>query len=221
MANPRDTVILPCRHLCICNGCAETLRYKLNNCPICRSPFKALLKLKAIRAQADHSGALSGSLSNRMRQQPATLIEALNGPYHPPSLDGRALPGKDAELGAVPVIGSNPPQTQYGLSERATAQNLQTLRRHSASDNEEEQIELEDIAPFRPGYADDRFGTTLPATKHGTVCSNRTGSRSDEATDSELQPLSRSSSSVKRDYSDETAGQAGDPHHATLITTVP
>lgn len=50
MANPRDTVILPCRHLCICNGCAETLRYKLNNCPICRSPFKALLRLKLARA---------------------------------------------------------------------------------------------------------------------------------------------------------------------------
>lgn len=29
MANPRDTVILPCRHLCICNGCAETLRFKV------------------------------------------------------------------------------------------------------------------------------------------------------------------------------------------------
>lgn len=50
MTNPRDTVILPCRHLCICNGCAETLRYKLNNCPICRSPFKALLKLKIKRS---------------------------------------------------------------------------------------------------------------------------------------------------------------------------
>ena len=31
MANPRDTMILPCRHLCICNGCAETLRYKVKN----------------------------------------------------------------------------------------------------------------------------------------------------------------------------------------------
>lgn len=30
MSDIRDTVILPCRHLCICNGCAETLRYKVS-----------------------------------------------------------------------------------------------------------------------------------------------------------------------------------------------
>lgn len=73
MANPRDTVILPCRHLCICNGCAETLRYKLNNCPICRSPFKALLKLRTIRVgTGSYGGRLSnftGSGTGRLRYQ--------------------------------------------------------------------------------------------------------------------------------------------------------
>ncbi|RCN26708.1 zinc finger, C3HC4 type, partial [Ancylostoma caninum] len=49
MSDVRDTVILPCRHLCICNNCADTLRYKLNNCPICRSPFRALIQLRARR----------------------------------------------------------------------------------------------------------------------------------------------------------------------------
>ncbi|KIH64559.1 hypothetical protein ANCDUO_05127 [Ancylostoma duodenale] len=29
MSDVRDTVILPCRHLCICNNCADTLRYKV------------------------------------------------------------------------------------------------------------------------------------------------------------------------------------------------
>lgn len=66
MANSRDTVILPCRHLCICNGCAETLRYKLNNCPICRSPFKALLKLRTIRF-SNFSGSFNASGTGRLR----------------------------------------------------------------------------------------------------------------------------------------------------------
>lgn len=68
MANPRDTVILPCRHLCICNGCAETLRYKLNNCPICRSPFKALLRLKIARAGSQSIPAtVTTGTSTRLR----------------------------------------------------------------------------------------------------------------------------------------------------------
>ncbi|KAI1733313.1 zinc finger, c3HC4 type (RING finger) domain-containing protein [Ditylenchus destructor] len=78
MANSRDTVILPCRHLCICNGCAETLRYKLNNCPICRSPFKALLKLKAVHTV----NSLNASGGSRLRQEALSLTEALNGPEH-------------------------------------------------------------------------------------------------------------------------------------------
>ncbi|XP_053212002.1 E3 ubiquitin-protein ligase MGRN1-like [Panonychus citri] len=49
MSESRDTLILPCRHLCLCNACADSLRYQANNCPICRSPFRALLRFRAIR----------------------------------------------------------------------------------------------------------------------------------------------------------------------------
>ena len=51
LSDLRDTLILPCRHLCLCNSCADTLRYQANNCPICRlrkniiliiNPFKKL-----------------------------------------------------------------------------------------------------------------------------------------------------------------------------------
>ena len=49
MCELRDTIILPCRHLCLCYSCAETLRYKLKNCPICRSAFRALLQLRTLR----------------------------------------------------------------------------------------------------------------------------------------------------------------------------
>lgn len=49
MCDVRDTLILPCRHLCLCNGCADSLRYQANNCPICRAPFRALLQIKALQ----------------------------------------------------------------------------------------------------------------------------------------------------------------------------
>lgn len=84
MSDIRDTVILPCRHLCICNGCAETLRYKLNNCPICRSPFRALLQLKTMRVVSTVSITDQSSSSQHTRSQTRyetmTLVEALNGP---------------------------------------------------------------------------------------------------------------------------------------------
>lgn len=36
LSAPRNSVVIPCRHLCLCNECAETLRYQSNKCPICR-----------------------------------------------------------------------------------------------------------------------------------------------------------------------------------------
>ncbi|ODN05775.1 hypothetical protein Ocin01_00874 [Orchesella cincta] len=48
MSDVRDTLILPCRHLCLCHSCADSLRYQANNCPICRSPFRALLQIRAV-----------------------------------------------------------------------------------------------------------------------------------------------------------------------------
>lgn len=56
MCDTRDTLILPCRHLCLCNSCADSLRYQANNCPICRAPFRALLQIKAVRRK----GAMAG-----------------------------------------------------------------------------------------------------------------------------------------------------------------
>lgn len=84
LSDIRDTVILPCRHLCICNGCAETLRYKLNNCPICRSPFRALLQLKTMRVVSTVSitdqSPSSQQTRSQTRYETMTLVEALNGP---------------------------------------------------------------------------------------------------------------------------------------------
>lgn len=48
MSDERDTMLLPCRHLCLCSSCAQSLRFQANSCPICRCPFKAALNLRLI-----------------------------------------------------------------------------------------------------------------------------------------------------------------------------
>eukprot|EP00245_Coleochaete_scutata_P010203 TRINITY_DN352_c0_g1_i1.p1 TRINITY_DN352_c0_g1~~TRINITY_DN352_c0_g1_i1.p1 ORF type:complete len:344 (-),score=45.99 TRINITY_DN352_c0_g1_i1:687-1718(-) len=42
----RDTLALPCRHLCMCSDCAKALRYQTNKCPICRCVVDSLLQIK-------------------------------------------------------------------------------------------------------------------------------------------------------------------------------
>nr|GMD86970.1 probable E3 ubiquitin-protein ligase LUL4 [Ipomoea batatas]GMD88289.1 probable E3 ubiquitin-protein ligase LUL4 [Ipomoea batatas] len=46
MTEPKDTAVLPCRHMCMCNGCARTLRLQSNKCPICRQHVEELLEIQ-------------------------------------------------------------------------------------------------------------------------------------------------------------------------------
>lgn len=90
MSDTRDTLILPCRHLCLCNSCADSLRYQANNCPICRAPFRALLQIRAVqKISSGHINITSPQQqalqdSNAENVPPGyvavSLIEALNGP---------------------------------------------------------------------------------------------------------------------------------------------
>ncbi|KAL1514051.1 hypothetical protein ABEB36_003374 [Hypothenemus hampei] len=88
MCEVRDTLILPCRHLCLCNSCADSLRYQANNCPICRAPFRALLQIRALqKCGAPNLAPISQSDTNCDNIPPGyeavSLIEALNGPCLP------------------------------------------------------------------------------------------------------------------------------------------
>ncbi|XP_069125469.1 E3 ubiquitin-protein ligase MGRN1-like [Argopecten irradians] len=88
MSDMRDTLILPCRHLCLCSTCAESLRYQASSCPICRSPFRALLQIRAMRKkQSVPLHQTEGNDENPVSQEgvppgyeAVSLIEALNGP---------------------------------------------------------------------------------------------------------------------------------------------
>ncbi|KAG6773245.1 hypothetical protein POTOM_020506 [Populus tomentosa] len=46
MTEPKDTAVLPCRHMCLCSGCAKELRSRSDRCPICRQPIHELLEIK-------------------------------------------------------------------------------------------------------------------------------------------------------------------------------
>ncbi|KAK6140212.1 hypothetical protein DH2020_026010 [Rehmannia glutinosa] len=46
LSEPRDTTVLPCRHMCMCSKCSKVLRFQTNRCPICRQPVERFLEIK-------------------------------------------------------------------------------------------------------------------------------------------------------------------------------
>ncbi|GJD12951.1 Probable E3 ubiquitin-protein ligase LUL4 [Galdieria sulphuraria] len=46
MLNESDTLLLPCRHLCMCAECADRLRVRSNKCPVCRQLVEWMLQIQ-------------------------------------------------------------------------------------------------------------------------------------------------------------------------------
>ncbi|XP_055971413.1 E3 ubiquitin ligase RNF157 [Sorex fumeus] len=124
LSDVRDTLILPCRHLCLCSACADTLRYQANNCPICRLPFRALLQIRAMRkklgplspasfhpvisSQTSDSEEHSSSENIPPGYEVVSLLEALNGPLTPsPAVPPLHVLGDGPLSGTLPSYGSD------------------------------------------------------------------------------------------------------------------
>ncbi|XP_071319496.1 E3 ubiquitin ligase RNF157 isoform X2 [Trachinotus anak] len=125
LSDVRDTLILPCRHLCLCNACADTLRYQANCCPICRLPFRALLQIRAMRkklsplsptsfnpvitSQTSDSEEHSASEHIPPGYEVVSLLEALNGPLNTSSVAPAPLQSGPSHVsGALPPYSSEP-----------------------------------------------------------------------------------------------------------------
>ncbi|KAG0263116.1 hypothetical protein DFQ27_001918 [Actinomortierella ambigua] len=55
LSDVKDTLVLPCRHFCICNECADVLRRRTpQRCPICRQEFHALIHLASLPANKQY-----------------------------------------------------------------------------------------------------------------------------------------------------------------------
>uniref|UniRef100_A0ACD5WXP0 Uncharacterized protein n=1 Tax=Avena sativa TaxID=4498 RepID=A0ACD5WXP0_AVESA len=69
LSEPRDTTVLPCRHMCMCSECAKVLRYQTTRCPICRQPVERLLEIK---------------VNNKADEQPQQTSQSPPLPSSPP-----------------------------------------------------------------------------------------------------------------------------------------
>ncbi|XP_029933493.1 E3 ubiquitin ligase RNF157 isoform X3 [Myripristis murdjan] len=123
LSDVRDTLILPCRHLCLCNACADTLRYQANCCPICRLPFRALLQIRAMRKKlsplspTSFNPVITSQTSDSEEHSQASehippgyeavsLLEALNGPLNTSPAAPPLHSGPSHVSGALPPYSS-------------------------------------------------------------------------------------------------------------------
>ncbi|KAL7701089.1 Zinc finger C3HC4 type (RING finger)/Ring finger domain containing protein [Lotmaria passim] len=50
LTNPKDTAVMPCRHMCMCKDCGEQLLKHKPVCPVCRAPISTLLHMPSLSA---------------------------------------------------------------------------------------------------------------------------------------------------------------------------
>uniref|UniRef100_A0A3Q3DHR2 E3 ubiquitin-protein ligase n=1 Tax=Hippocampus comes TaxID=109280 RepID=A0A3Q3DHR2_HIPCM len=151
LSDVRDTLILPCRHLCLCNACADTLRYQANCCPICRL-FRALLQIRAMRkklspltptsfnpvitSQTSDSEEHSASEHIPPGYEAVSLLEALNGPLATSSVAPPLHSGPSHVSGALPPYGSEahptPARSLSPLDHSSSSQGLKLKKSGSS-----------------------------------------------------------------------------------------
>ena len=103
MSEPRDTTVLPCRHMCMCSECAKVLRLQSNKCPICRTSIESLLQIK-ISKQNDAgapSGAAAAAPTAAAADAPAAAAPpAVQPPPEDPKAEATAVEGSSGSAGA-------------------------------------------------------------------------------------------------------------------------
>lgn len=103
LSEPRDTTVLPCRHLCMCSGCARLLRGQTNRCPICRTPVEKLLEIKVAPrdAKKDKAGASSSQKGAAKGAGPTAQVPVPPAPAPVPAVLAGAGAGAGAAGGAA------------------------------------------------------------------------------------------------------------------------
>ena len=62
--NDKDTVVLPCRHMCLCMPCSQVIRHQQNNCPICRTKVSTFIQIKDDSTKAEKEEAIQKAMND-------------------------------------------------------------------------------------------------------------------------------------------------------------
>ena len=80
MSEPRTTIVIPCRHMCLCEDCAETLKVQSVKCPICRGPVRSLLKVELGTEDSDEDDPQEALELAKIKRKSKTTTDLENEP---------------------------------------------------------------------------------------------------------------------------------------------
>ena len=46
LSDPKDTLIMPCGHFCVCETCGKSLVESKHSCPVCRGHISSMIPMK-------------------------------------------------------------------------------------------------------------------------------------------------------------------------------
>ena len=92
LTDPRDTILLPCRHLCVCSDCFD--RLTLDRCPVCRAPFTSYLRFTDPAPDDDADADFICPEAAPAEAQSETSEAPSNEPFLPPEPSGSTYQGK-------------------------------------------------------------------------------------------------------------------------------
>lgn len=96
MTAPKDTACLPCRHMCMCSGCAKIHNMHADTCPICRTRVESILRINDPAAAKSTGGQLSAQAAD---SAPRDILAEQAG--HVPSsrgVGGSSIGGSDGVI---------------------------------------------------------------------------------------------------------------------------
>jgi len=124
ICDPPNTLVLPCRHLCLCEDCANNFRGQSDRCPICRTQILSmiLIKSKSVVSQSTSDDGApntqklgkqqSGPSSPAQSQPPAHSAVSLQPRSHsPPPLAAASVSSADRLLDQ---LNSDDEETEFG-----------------------------------------------------------------------------------------------------------
>ncbi|KAF8940425.1 E3 ubiquitin-protein ligase mgrn1 [Dissophora ornata] len=79
LSDVKDTIVLPCRHFCICSECGDVLRRRApQRCPICRQVFQALLHIASTPTRRPEFSMVSSPTPSTL---PDSFVDGSNTRY--------------------------------------------------------------------------------------------------------------------------------------------
>ncbi|XP_057571863.1 E3 ubiquitin ligase RNF157 isoform X2 [Hippopotamus amphibius kiboko] len=177
LSDVRDTLILPCRHLCLCNTCADTLRYQANNCPICRLPFRALLQIRAMRKKL---GPLSPTSFNPILSSQTSDSEEHSECGVTPESENLTLSSSGA-IDQSSCTGTPLSSTISSPEDPASSSLAQSVMSMVSSQSQHSQISTDTVSSMSGSYiapGTEEEGDTLPSPR----AASRTPSEEEEVT---------------------------------------